>query len=527
MSNCLTCPSRLDPREDHERDQVINLFGRNPGAPICGRYGHVLGRPGMSDAEEQKVGEHYASHCDAFGEPLPGTPVSISTRVVTPDTQAIQAAMTRDNNGGHADGLTTCAQCEHHVDADVVATDFGFTMPICRAKGTLIMKPRAECRGCPYATRKTTAVQTRTTGLELLPEFLPGFTPDVGLAVKAAVAHGNTQADPRTYVTDKPVTPEDDAAGIRAWRKVTDPNGSGNMTHLPIYKPEYLTEEERRMIPQAGSDEHPELYVDYDGRLYFFAVEGYELDETPILNGPPGIGKTEFARWVAYLMQIPFRRFSCNGSTDVDDLIGKWVFIDNKTMFQRGRLPQAWERPGVLVLDEPNTLPDDAWQLIRPLCDNSRQLVLDQAAGEEVVRHQACYFLMAMNPSWDMRNIGTKEVSDADTNRLSVMYVEMPPESIERHIIAEACRVIDGYELPQVKLDTIMRIAADIRQLVAQGSYPGTWGIRQQIKVARKTRWYGFVDAYRRSALDFYEPETAKLVLNAVTDNAPEAVLNG
>ena len=92
----------------------------------------------------------------------------------------------------------------------------------------------------------------------------------------------------------------------------------------------------------------------------------------------------------------------------------------------------------------------------------------------------------------------------------------MPPESIERHIIIERCK-LDGYDIPEKVLNDLMKIAVDLREMSDQGTFPGTWGIREQIKVARKTRWYkNLTTAYKRASLDLYERETAALAIKAI-----------
>jgi hypothetical protein len=46
-----------------------------------------------------------------------------------------------------------------------------------------------------------------------------------------------------------------------------------------------------------------------------------------------------------------------------------------------------------------------------------------------------------------------------------------------------------------------------------------TWGIREQIKTARATAWFGVEDAYRLAATDHMEPSEANIILDAVRTN--------
>lgn len=507
MESCKNCPSFL------AMEDVPTVFGKLTGAAMCGRYGHVLGRPGLSDSGIDKVYEVFALRCDAFGQAMPEKPIDFRSRVVNPDPSV---TMKVGDPGFKVDTLSTCRQCENLVRADVVASEIGYAVDLCKAKGKLVTRPQFECRGCPMAINGPMAESTE--GLEIRAEYREGFTVPTEFAVNKVIGHSNSQSEPTTYETDAPVSDEDRACGIRAWRKVTDPHGTGNSVYMPIFDPAHFTDSQRALIPQTGDEEHPELYIDYAGILYSFAVEEIVLEESLCLQGPPGVGKTEFARWIAWLMQLPFRRFSFTSATEVDDMIGKMMYEPDKgTYFNLGRVPVAYAEDGVMVLDELNLAENAIREALRPTFDNSKQLVLDAGTGEKVTRGRYCYMIVAQNDSYDIRNVGTVEMADADFNRLSVVHVDLPPESVERHIITERCK-LDGYAIPTQTLDMIMAVSEDIREMVKQGTVPFTWGVRQTIKVGRKTRWYNVLDAFKRAALDFYEPQTIEMVVSAISD---------
>ena len=48
------------------------------------------------------------------------------------------------------------------------------------------------------------------------------------------------------------------------------------------------------------------------------------------------------------------------------------------------------------------------------------------------------------------------------------------------------------------------------------GELPITWGVRNQIKVARATAWFPFERAYRLAVLDYLEPDTRAMVTEVV-----------
>jgi MoxR-like ATPase len=188
------------------------------------------------------------------------------------------------------------------------------------------------------------------------------------------------------------------------------------------------------------------------------------------------------------------------------------------TYFKYGRLSRAWTTPGVIVIDEPNTGPPDVWQFLRPLTDNSKQLVLDMNEGEVLSRSDNTYLGMAMNPSWDPKNVGALEIGDADANRLFHVYVTLPPEKVERHIIKSRV-ALDGWEITDKQLTMVMKIARDIRALIDADALTISWAIRPQIKVARALRWFDPITAYKRAIVDYLEPQAQQLILDAVRAN--------
>lgn len=513
FKSCRSCPAFLEPAD------VVKKFKKSIGSPMCGRYGNVLGRPGGTAKQTDRLSTYFASKCPSYGEPLPPIPVEQRLMVAMPILENRLPAA--DSN--FRDMCRSCATCKKFVAEDTVAADFGWTSGLCSAKGKLILSNQQtyEARDCAW--REYGTVKHDTVGIDLLPEYEDAFQ----LAsdpIKSYFKNKGTLVEPHEYPSDKEVSEEEATSGIRAWRRVTDPSGSGNETFLPIYRIDFFSEEEQAKIPRSGDDEHPELYVDHFGGTYLAAVAWTELDETPAAWGEAGVGKTELFRYLAWLMCLPFERISITAASELDELAGKMKYTPEKgTYFQYGRVPKAWTKPCVLVFDEPNTGAVEVWQWIRPLTDNSKQMVLDMNNGERLDRNTDCYFGLAMNPAWDPKNVGAMPISDADVNRLFHVTIELPPESLEREIIVNRVKV-DGWEMDTERLDMLMGVAKDIRALANDGELPITWGLRQQIKVARALRWFDPITAYRRAVGDYLEPQAQESLLNAVRAHVDDSV---
>lgn len=494
---------------------------------MCKRHGHVLGKPGLSDGGLQRVAESFADRCPNHGEPAPtkvfgesGTP---QANIGLPDQRPEGPILSPPDP---PDKIASCNGCKNFTPQNVVEEELGWNLNLCAAKAKLIPNNRLtkEAHDCSYAQKGDQ--RKDTDWFTLRTEYEEGFKWDTQAHVEMPEVQVDLSADfiePSQYPTDKDVTAQEDSIGIRAWRMVKNPHNDAQVTYLPIFKREFFPPEEQVKIPATGQEEHPEFFVDYTGLIYTLAVEMRELKETPALWGQAGVGKTESARHLAWLMQVPFYRLSITRTTDVDDLMGKYVVAEHNgasvMVKQYGRLPVAWQKVCVFLLDEPNVGPDEVWQAIRPLTDNSKQLVIDALDGERLDRNEFCFFMMAMNPSWDAKNIGANEISDADGNRLASVFVSLPPEHVERAILKRACEA-EGYALPDDVLTKIMNIAVDLRGQIEAGSLQASWGLRPQIAVARKTKWYDLVTAYRRALLDRLEPATQEQILASIRDYA-------
>jgi MoxR-like ATPase len=508
--SCETCPSFL------KASEASSVLGSATGSSMCSRYGKVLDRPGMTDPQKKTTRIAIAKNCDSYGsvKGLGIAPGNERTQVVIGDPEVMF------NKPSPVDPkhlqVNNCSMCKNLVSADVVADELGWFAPLCAAKGKLILpsRPKQNAKGCEYKYHGPG--RRSLDGMPLLPEYEDAFALASDPIKKFFAEKKAGLVEPQDFETEKDVTADDKEAGIRAWRRILDPEDPTREVYLPIFDVAGFSEDEVKKIPKTGDDEHPELYIDHGGLVYKVTALWTMLDETPALWGEPGSGKTELARHMAWLMQLPFERISITASSELDDLAGKSSYTPEKgTYFTQGRVPKAWAKKCVMVLDEPNTGPGDVWQFLRPLTDNSKQLVLDADVGQTVSRHDDCYLILAMNPDWDPRNRGAEPIADADGSRLMHVWVPMPPPELEKEIIRSRV-ALDGWDIDTPRLDMMMRVADEIRKLSEEGEIPVSWGIRSQIKVARALRWFDPITAYRLGSANYLEPSAQTTMLDIV-----------
>lgn len=506
---CLDCPSYVPPQETGK------YVGQQFGGAFCATRGLILSRPGLKSAGA--IAENLAKNCSEYGKEPPEKPnlnhrynLQIALPILPPP------AVRRNK-------VNTCTECRFYVQSDQVVDTLGWNSGGCVLKGKLI----------PDSSRAAIGVSCdeSSKGARYVPynyewNLMPIFMEDFGkLDPISEYLAGRGGVNPENHPTDRPVSDVDRNRGIKAWYEVKDMDGSGHSVFLPVYDTSRFSDEDRAKVPRTGDDEHPELYVNHGNFVYKVAVSWVGLGETPALWGSAGLGKTELLRHMAWRMCLPFERISITGSSEVDDLAGKMHFSpDTGTYWEHGRIPKAWMKACVLCIDEPNVGPPEVWQLLRPLTDNSKQLVLDQNRGERIPKNQDCYLGMAMNPAWDPRNRGAEPLADADGSRLLHVSMELPPPDVEKQIISDRVK-LDGRELTANQLSTMMKVAEAVRAMSAAGTIPVTFGIRDQIKVARALGFFPPQVAYRVAIGDSLEPQARDALMvevnNHWTDSSP------
>lgn len=494
---------------------------------MCAKFGYILGKPGMManqlSATYKFFAEDYQGGCKEFGKPRSGlVPNDLSTHVTRPDIDIKTAGATTPQEQAQ---IRSCIQCRNFVDENTVRDELGWSLPLCRATGKLLFPFRyqLEAKNCSY--RGPGPHASTTSGLSLRPQYEEMFVATQNSPISAYIARqGQPIVEPDEYVSDAPVSNEDSASGVRAWRLVGKGEPGTPMEDEPIYLPvmdkSIYTPEEQYRIPRTGGIGNPEWFFDHSGLVSAVAL-AWMLDETPSLEGEPGTGKTELMRHVAWLCQMPFEAIKIEPQMSSEELLGKVLIEEHNgapvTVPVFGRLSKAFTSPWVTLADEWNSNEEIRF-VLRGVTDNSKEMVADWWDGRSLEKNPMGIFALASNPSWDFRNTGVKAMAAADGDRLDTILLELPPPNVERLILTKACE-IDGWVPEPALLDTIMAIAQDIRALSVDGTIPITWNIRPQKQVIRKARWVNLLSCYLRAVGNRLDPDARKLIVQAVKDH--------
>lgn len=528
--SCYDCPSFIA-SDDHSTQ--VAKFGKLMGVAMCSRLEIPLQVVGQDTTAMREMHKQIGNICEEYGRDPEGKNLVHGNKYLR---TIARPADLNEVVGGYApiaDGKEpgSCTSCTFYSTPEVMLNNVGIPQGACTLTGKLIPLGKASqvARECMLNDQSEDFENSFGATFDWSKTALSAYRMHVtfvnGVPEKVKPAE---VIDPQTYETDREVTDEDKEYGIRAWQKLSDPEpGSDKFVYMPIFNPESFSPEDRAKIPVAGTaedDDHPELYQDHFGLLYTCMVLWTKLHETPALNGVAGTGKTAFFEYAAYRMGLPFERFSITNSTELDELQGRTTLVatetGNKTEFVYGRVALAWGKRCVLCIDEPNTGPNDVWQFFRPLTDNSKQLILDVNEGERLPRNKFCHMGMAFNPAWDVKNVGTHEIGDADGSRLMHIAVPMPSAEKEIEIIQRRCE-LDGYKIPPATLKVIMAVASELRDLAQANAFPVHWGIRNQLKVARATAWFSVQRSYRLAAGDLIDPDACEQLALIVKSHLP------
>lgn len=506
--SCANCPSAIS-----VKDQNANISA-SIGTPICGVHSKPLINPTADKSVQKRQLEHHAKACGQFGQSFQGFNVGAFNAPFE-----FEIALPKPNNNTDSDDparirTSNCQSCANFMPASKVREAFGLDAPLCLAKGSLLLEDRLGTypTKCDDAERYSNDKLPSLDGVRLFPEFERTF----GVVDPAVQSRRHREVKPQDWSSDKAVSAEERARGIKAWRRIDDPNGYAEACYLPVYDLDFFGDR-ARLVPMHGSKEHPELYTDYGSFVWQIVVAWTKLNMTPILWGIPGVGKTELLRYMAYLMSAPFTRMSITGTSEVDDLFGKMMYHPEKgTYFHLGRFTSAYSLPGVICLDEPNVGPEPVWQGLRPVFDNSKQLVVDTSDDPVPInQHPDCHICLAANPAWDARNVGTNEIGDADARRLLHVNVGMPPEKTEREIITRWCLTLDNWDPAEI-LTNLMKVAGDIREAANNSSINVTWGIANQVKVARLMQYFPPKQAFAIGVLNYLDPDARRVVEESI-----------
>ncbi len=188
--------------------------------------------------------------------------------------------------------------------------------------------------------------------------------------------------------------------------------------------------EELDVIEKFIINEEPNYVLQDDEEEIFTAA--YTSRIPAILKGPTGCGKTRFVEYMAYRLGLPLIVVSCHEDLTAADLVGRFLFKDNETVWQDGPLAIAARHGGICYLDEIVEARKDTTVIIHSLTDHRRNLYIDKT-GELVHAHPRFMMVLSYNPGYQSI---VKDLKQSTKQRFMSLIFDHPEIATEARIIA-------------------------------------------------------------------------------------------
>lgn len=150
-----------------------------------------------------------------------------------------------------------------------------------------------------------------------------------------------------------------------------------------------------------------------------------------IVKGPTGCGKTRFIEHMAYTLKLPLITVSCHEDLTAADLVGRFLFKDDQTMWQDGPLTLAVRHGGICYLDEIVEARKDTTVIIHSLTDDRRILYIDKT-GEVIRAHPDFMMVLSYNPGYQSI---VKDLKQSTKQRFASLVFGNPCIDVETRII--------------------------------------------------------------------------------------------
>lgn len=185
------------------------------------------------------------------------------------------------------------------------------------------------------------------------------------------------------------------------------------------------------IVAQFRVQQEPHYVEIGDERALFRAA--FDQRIPLLLKGPTGCGKTRFVERMSYDMELPLITVSCHEDLSAADLVGRFLFRDNETVWEDGPLTLAVRHGGICYLDEIVEARNDTTVIIHSLTDHRRILYIDKT--QEVVRaHPDFMMALSYNPGYQSV---TKDLKESTKQRFAALTFGYPEAEIEARILAE------------------------------------------------------------------------------------------
>ena len=171
-------------------------------------------------------------------------------------------------------------------------------------------------------------------------------------------------------------------------------------------------------------------YIQQGDEVKLFTV-AFNCQIPMILKGPTGCGKTRFVELMAHRLGLPLVTVSCHEDLTAADLVGRFLFKDDQTVWQDGPLTLCVRYGGICYLDEIVEARKDTTVIIHSLTDDRRMLYVDKT-GEVVRADPGFMMVLSYNPGYQSI---IKDLKQSTKQRFAGLVFDHPVPEVESRII--------------------------------------------------------------------------------------------
>ena len=184
-----------------------------------------------------------------------------------------------------------------------------------------------------------------------------------------------------------------------------------------------------KLIDQFRIGFRPNYIPQADEETVFRAA--FETKIPLIVKGPTGCGKTRFIEYMAHALGLPLITVSCHEDLTSADLVGRYLFKEDETIWQDGPLTLAVRHGGICYLDEIVEARKDTTVIIHSLTDDRRMLYIDKT-GEVVRADPRFMMVLSYNPGYQSI---VKDLKHSTRQRFASLSFTHPPVEVETEIL--------------------------------------------------------------------------------------------
>ena len=184
--------------------------------------------------------------------------------------------------------------------------------------------------------------------------------------------------------------------------------------------------------PKKGEkDAKAPYYLSSENEILLFEA-AYNARLPVILKGPTGCGKTRFVEYMAHRLDRPLITVACHEDLFASDLIGRYLLLNDATVWMDGPLTRAVRMGAICYLDEIVEARKDTTVVIHPLTDSRRTLHIDKK-GESIQAHSDFLMVLSYNPGYQSV---LKDLKQSTRQRFVALEFHYPNPENEAAIVS-------------------------------------------------------------------------------------------